>query len=122
MSMGNPRDRQFRMWADAVDAVSRSNSFTNDQVINTWPDDVKRHYPELTVGAVRYADHCVKNHERLVEALRNALARMEADLEKIEDEWGACRSLETLERDGQLTKEIVEARALLVQLEAEKGG
>lgn len=59
---------------------------------------------------------------RLVEALRNALSAMEYDLERIEGEWGMGADLESLEKTGGLTDEIIEARALLAALEAEKGG
>lgn len=74
----------------------------------------------LTEANARHIVHCVNNHERLVEALRNALLAMEEYEEKIEGEWGASRDLEDIERDGDLSKEIIEARALLAELESQQ--
>lgn len=75
MSAANQEKRKFVEWADAVEVVSRSNGFTDEQVINTWPDDVKRHYPELTVGSVRYAAKAVDNYTRLAYRLEAIVLR-----------------------------------------------
>ena len=41
------------IWINAVLAVADSEGMDDRQEIDTWPFDVKAHYPTLTVGDVR---------------------------------------------------------------------
>ena len=62
--------------------------------------------------------------DRLAECLRKLLNWAEGAEEQIEGEWGSLRSLEELEIDGELSTEIVEARAALAvtTLKGRNGG
>ena len=51
----------------------------------------------------------------LYDALENALQKMEQMEEQIEGEWGMGKSLERLEKDGELSEEILQARAALAK-------
>lgn len=55
----------------------------------------------------------------LLEALEEALLKMESDEERIEGEWGSCRSLEQLEKDGELDDAILKARAIIAKARGE---
>jgi hypothetical protein len=48
--------------------------------------------------------------------LEKAIAQMEDDAETIEGEWGTGRSLEELERAGELPEALLAARAYLASL------
>ena len=58
--------------------------------------------------------------EELVSTLRASLLRMEEDEKNAEGEWGTGRSLEAIEKAGDLPKEILNARALLARIRGEK--
>ncbi len=49
----------------------------------------------------------------LIKAAEEALKLLEDWAVVIDGEWGACRDLEELERDGRLPKEILYLRAAL---------
>lgn len=53
--------------------------------------------------------------DAMKDALEVAIAQMEYDAAKIDGEWGGCRSIDELERDGELPEAIVLARAALAQ-------
>ena len=86
---------------------------------------------EETVLARVSVIHDLEGHERnaiksliaaapeLLEALEEALLKMESDEERIEGEWGSCRSLEQLEKDGDLDDAILKARAVIAKARGE---
>lgn len=51
----------------------------------------------------------------LLEALESALVQMECDEERIEGERGSCRSLEQMEKDGDLSSAILDARVAIAK-------
>jgi hypothetical protein len=80
--------------------------------------DLVNHNPSIG----RVIEMRVNLHDELVEALRNALARMESDIEQIEGEWGVGRDLKTLEATGGLSEEIIKTRQILAKIDAHADG
>lgn len=68
---------------------------------------------------VSAANELATENQRLREALEASIEQMEYDAAKIDGEWGDCRSIDELERDGELPEALVLARAALAQ---EQGG
>jgi hypothetical protein len=62
---------------------------------------------------IRHIIRCVNNHEALVKALEDALVLLESQETQIDGEWGDCRGLEQIEKDGDLSREIIQAREAL---------
>jgi hypothetical protein len=53
----------------------------------------------------------------LLEALKEACEQMESDAIQIDGEWGNCREIKELERDGDLPNALVTARAAIARAE-----
>ncbi len=65
--------------------------------------------PELLARIERDAPTIAKMREALVAAI----AKMEAYEVQIDGEWGCCRDLPKIEKDGDLSPEILQAREAL---------
>lgn len=52
----------------------------------------------------------------LIDSQRELLALVEQWAVQIEGEWGMCRDLDELEKDGELRPEIIRARAALARI------
>lgn len=72
-------------------------------------------------------DHCVHCHQSeanvsliaaapdLLEALQDALRLMEEQFMKLEWEFGECREIEAIEKDGDLPSAVIKARAAIAK-------
>jgi len=65
----------------------------------------------------RHIVKAVNYHDRLTEALRNAVRIMESDAVQIEGEWGVGKGLESMRRDGELPEELEDAVSILTELD-----
>ena len=69
--------------------------------------------PQHTEANASFIVRACNAHDALVAALEDAAEQMERDAAKIDGEWGACREIEEIERDGDLPDALVKARAAL---------
>lgn len=76
--------------------------------------------PDIHTVAADLIESQAKAVEEMLKALACALELMENDELQIEGEWGLGRSLEELEREGELAPEIIRVRKILAS--HSKGG
>lgn len=99
------RDHTKTPWEVRVEQITPTSNETCYTVVTDEYDIVSPMLGIRKEEDARYIVHCVNNHKRLLEVLRNVMAYLP-------------------QTDGWTVKdmEIDEARTLLAELEAEKGG
>lgn len=94
-------------------------SETNGKVVCSEPQCKFADLPTVCDGPYIAACHpeairaLLAERDALREVLEASIEQMEYDAAKIDWEWGGCRSIDELERDGDLPEAIVLARAAL---------